>query len=52
MYVSGTVENGSCTYSLSILDEDGGIVSIKDNETSSTSSTSFKWWAEFSHIED
>jgi len=52
MYVSGTVENGSCTYSLSILDEDGGIVSIKDNGTSATSSTSFKWWAEFKHSEN
>lgn len=52
MYVSGTIENGSCTYSLTILDEDGGIVSIKDDEISTTSSTSFRWWANFSHIED
>ena len=52
MYVSGTVENGSCTYSLSILDEDGGIIDIKDSGTSSTSSSSFKWWAEFKHSEN
>jgi len=52
MYVSGTIENGSCTYSLTILDEDGGIVSIKDDGTSSSSPSYFQWWAEFKHSEN
>ncbi|MFK5856733.1 MAG: hypothetical protein QM503_11425 [Bacteroidota bacterium] len=52
MYISGTVVDGSCSYSLIVEAEDGTIVDIKENTTSSTLSTSFKWWASFSHIED
>jgi hypothetical protein len=52
IYISGTIEDGSCNYLLTVEDKDGGIIEIKENGGSSTSSSSFKWWAEFNHVED
>ena len=49
MYISGTVIDVSCNYSLIVEAEDGSIVHIKEN---ATSSTYLQWWASFSHVED
>ena len=52
LYISGTVEDGSCDYSCLVENKDGGIVSIRSSGTSSTSPSSFKWVAEFNHSEN
>lgn len=52
IYLHGTIESGSSNYSLTVEDEDGNIIDIKENGTSATSSASFKWWAEFRNSEN
>jgi len=42
-YISGKIINGSCKYDLSVLDKDGGIISLKGSESSSTSEYNFSY---------
>lgn len=52
LYVSGEIIDGSCNYHLRILDEDGGIVHMKEDGHTSTQPYTFKWWAESSKTEN
>lgn len=45
LFVSGTVYNGSCSYSLKILN-DTSLVDILQDNTTSTSTSHFAWWRE------
>jgi hypothetical protein len=52
IYISGTIENGSCNYSLTVQNKDGGIISYNGKENSATSPYSFQWLGEYIHTED